>query len=359
MQVAVAHDRLNQRAGSERVAMEIARIFDSPIYTGEYDPEGTFKRLEAMEVHDLNGLPESETSFLYPLVRMWDAKKFMELELPQDVIFASGQWAHFVSLSNSKVIHYCHTPPRFLYDLHDRVKEMYAHPLKEFFRMWTSYWEPLDQKAAQEVDEILVNSENVRRRVRRYYGREATVVNPPVDTDKFHFKEFGDFFLSVNRLTPFKRVDIQLDAFEALDENLVIVGETEKMGGYQREIRERIEEMDNVRLEENVNDWRLAKLYSSCKATIQTAESEDWGYSPAESMASGKPCLAVNEGGFRETIKDGETGILIDEPYAENLAREIRNFDPSDFDPGYLQEYAEKFSEDSFEEKIRKLAETA
>jgi len=233
---------------------------------------------------------------------------------------------------------------------------MYGHPLKEFFQMWTSCWEPLDQKAAREVDEILVNSENVKGRVRKYYGREATVVNPPVDTDIFHFEEFGDFFLSVNRLTPFKRVDIQLDAFEALDENLVIVGEAEKAGGYQREIRERIEEMDNVRLEENVSDWYLAKLYSSCKATIQTSICEDFGYVPTESLAAGKPCLAVNEGGFRETIKDGKTGILIDEPYAENLVREIRSFDPSGFDPDYLREYAEKFSRDSFEERIRELA---
>nr|QBN22424.1 mannosyltransferase [uncultured archaeon] len=181
-------------------------------------------------------------------------------------------------------------------------------------------------------------------------------MNPPVDTEKFYFEEFGDFFLSVNRLTPFKRVDVQLDAFEELDETLVLVGGTEKMGSYEEEISKRIKRMENVRWRRDISDRELAELYSSCKATIQTPVDEDFGYISVESAAAGKPCLAVNEGGFKETIEHYKTGILIGEPYAENLAGAVEMFDPSDFDPEFLQRCAQKYSRENFEEKIRRVA---
>ena len=192
-------------------------------------------------------------------------------------------------------------PHAFLYDLYSKVKEMYGHPLREAFQLWTGYWKSLDQRVARRVDKIVVNSKNVKERVRKYYGRGATVVNPPVDTEKFYFEEFGDFFLSVNRLTPFKRVDVQLDAFEELDETLVLVGGTEKMGSYEEEISKRIKRMENVRWRRDISDRELAELYSSVQGDHSRRR---WtrisGTVSVESAAAGKPCLAVNEAGSKK-----------------------------------------------------------
>lgn len=385
MKVAVCHDRLSMRAGSERVAMEIAKALDAPIYTGRFNSGNTFDDLSEMEVHDLNGFPSQEASFLYPIVRMWDAKNFMDLELSPrvawgprplghdikrhdlgreyDAVFASGQWAHFVSINNKNVAWYCHSPPRFLYDLREKVRLMYTPPLRNIFDLWTRYWSGMDQIAAKNVDMLIVNSENVRNRVEHYYRRDAEVVYPPVNTERFYFEEFGDYWLSVNRITPFKRVNMQLDIFAELpDERLVIVGEAEKGTEYQKKVSERIGRMDNVEWRKNVDDEVLVDLYARCKGTIQTSIDEDFGYVSVETMSSGHPCLAVCEGGFKEAIEHGRTGLLVGNEREEDFVvsrfvDEIKSFDEEGWSPREIQEEAQKYDTNRFRKKIREIAE--
>jgi glycosyltransferase involved in cell wall biosynthesis len=149
--------------------------------------------------------------------------------------------------------------------------------------------------------------------VKRYYGRDSAVVYGAVYTDRFKFIGNGDFWLSVNRLIPHKRVELQLEVFRRLPkEKLVIVGCFEKSKHFiETERRIRASKPDNVTLLSYVSQGELERLYGECKGFIATALDEDMGLTPIEAMAAGKPVVAVNEGGYRETVVDGVTGRLV------------------------------------------------
>jgi glycosyltransferase involved in cell wall biosynthesis len=167
-------------------------------------------------------------------------------------------------------------------------------------------------RSIQHVDSIVANSENVKGRIKRFYNRDATVINPPVPTKLFEFKEVGDFWLSVNRLYPEKRIDLQYEIFRRLpDERLKIVGGS-TLGDHSKAYMSKLGDVPpNVELLGQVSREELTDLYARCKGFIATAVDEDFGMTPVEAMASGKVTLATNEGGFRETLVDGVTGWLL------------------------------------------------
>jgi len=338
------------------VAITIAEALDAEIYTANYEPEKTFS--VSVPVHRTNPMRDLSWDKYYIIVRMLDAWSFSRLEelRDYDMIWMSGMWALFAARNNPRNILYCHSPNRAIYDLADSLRKRYGIHWRPIFDVWRWFWEKMDKWAVSYVGKIVCNSQNVRERVRKYWNRDAEVVYPPVDVSKFYYDDAEDYWLSVNRIMPEKRIDLQLDIFEQLpDEHLVIVGSAEYGTAYQREMEKRIKEMNNVKWLGRVSDEKLCELYARCKGTIQTAVDEDFGYVPIESMAAGKPCLAVNEGGFRESIVHGKTGILIDEPYLENFVKAIERFNPSAFDPNYLQKYVQRFSKESFVKKIRNL----
>ncbi|MCX7998791.1 MAG: glycosyltransferase [Leptospiraceae bacterium] len=185
------------------------------------------------------------------------------------------------------------------------------------------------------------------------YKRTWEVIYPPVDVDKFKYLDRGDFFLSVQRITPDKRVEIQIEAFKKLqDEKLIIVGSSCN-NKYLAKLKRGAPK--NVEFRINVSEEELIELYAKCKATIQTSKGEHFGLVPVESMASGKPCIAVNEGGFRETIIDQKTGILINEPYVDNLIKVIREIDSYHFDPKALVKHAQRFSLERFVDEFKRV----
>lgn len=356
----MVHDRLCNRGGGEKVAITIAEALDAKIYAANYEPEKTFSI--NIPVHKTNPMPDLDWDKYYVIVRMLDAGSFARLgELRDyDMVWMSGMWAPFAARNNTNNVLYCHSPNRPIYDLAGSLRKRYGTRWRPIFDVWRWFWERMDKRAMGYVNRIVCNSENVRGRVKRYWNRDAEIVHPPVDTSKFYHDDDGDYWLSVNRMMPEKRIDLQLDVFERLpDERLVIAGSAEYGTVYQKEMERRVEGMDNVEWLGHVPDEKIYELYARCKGTIQTAVDEDFGYVPPESMAAGKPCLAVNEGGFRESIEHGRTGILVDEPYVENLVRAIRGFDPSDFDPDYLRDYAQKFSKESFVRRIRDITKEA
>ncbi|MEM2618746.1 MAG: glycosyltransferase, partial [Candidatus Hadarchaeales archaeon] len=356
LRVAVVHDRLCNRGGGEKVAITIAEALHAEIYTANYEPEKTYSI--NVSVHKTNPMPDLDWDKYYVIVRMLDAWSFARLAELQDydMIWMSGMWAPFAARNNPKNVLYCHSPNRPIYDLADSLRKRYGLRWRPIFDVWRWFWERMDKWAVGHVKRIVCNSKNVRERIRKYWNRDAEVVYPPVDTSKFYYDDAKDYWLSVNRMMPEKRIDLQLDVFERLpDERLVIVGSAEYGTAYQREMEKRIEKMDNVEWLGRVSDEKLYELYAHCKGTIQTAVDEDFGYVPPESMAAGKPCLAVNEGGFRESIEHGRTGLLIDEPYVENFVKAIKEFDPSHFDPNYLRAYAQKFSKENFVRRVREI----
>ena len=263
------------------------------------------------------------------------------------------------SKRNPNNVWYCHSPNRGLYDLRKRIAGRYNPFWRAVYRCWADFWTHFDQKHVGYVKKIVANSQNVAKRVRTYYGRSAEVIHPPVSINKFYHKPSEDYYLSVQRLMPEKRVDLQLRIFERLpNEKLVIVGKAEYGTEYQEKIGRWISRLSNVEWRERVSDEELTELYARCKAAVQTAVDEDFGYAPVEAMASGKPCIAVNEGGFRESIIHEKTGLLVNEPYLENFTEAIKNFDNYVFDPKLCRKRARDFSEGKFTRKIRKVVDS-
>lgn len=359
MRVAVCHDRLMERSGGERVALTLAKAFSADFFTAKYVPEKTFEWSKKLHVKEVGHSIEPPISQLSTIIWMLDAINFSQLkELKNyDLLITSGQLAHFASIQNPNNIWYCHTPNRALYDLRGEVRSRLSPLWRPAFDVWVKFWNPQDQRSVRHIHRIIVNSKNVRGRVRKFYNRDAEIVYPPVDIEKFRYRPAEDYWLSVQRIEPEKRVEIQLKVFERLqEEKLVIVGKGRHGRAYQKKISRWIERLPNVEWRKEVSDKELRKLYARCKAVIQTPLEEDFGFVPVEGMASGKSCIAVDEGGFRESIIHGKTGLLIKKPYVNNFIKTIKGFEKYDFDPKLCIRRAKDFSEEEFIRKMKKLA---
>jgi len=247
----------------------------------------------------------------------------------------------------------------------DKPKLVYNH---HCMRTWTFAWkydikydEPLLRRHREKVrqekielarkgyeiaDVVLTNSKFTQSMLRKYFGVNSQVVYPPIDRDKFFpdNSEQGDFFLSVQRITNYaKRVEMQVDIFKDIDENLIIVGN----GGYAHNLDAIIEDYPNIIHLSNVNDDALVYFYRQAKATIQTSLMEDFGLVPLESMACGTPAIVVDEGGFKETVND-KVGIRVRKPYIKNFQKILASFDKSKYNKQELYDYTAKFSKERY-----------
>ena len=193
-------------------------------------------------------------------------------------------------------------------------------------------------------------------RIKKYLKRDAVVINPPIDTSKYHYKKNGDYWLSVNRLINHKRVDMQLKAFSKMpDEKLIIVGcyeqsmHFQKYAAYCKKIKP-----ENVEILSWVSHEKVIDLYANCKGFITTSHDEDFGLTPIEAMASQKPVIAPNEGGYTETVIDGVTGKLIDNINEYKLIHAIKEIgkNPESYKSSCLKQ-AKKFDTKIFIKKIK------
>jgi glycosyltransferase involved in cell wall biosynthesis len=355
VKVAIVHDYIICKGGMERTVLVLAKAFKGDIWTTKYLPDRTYPEYKRMPVfaHDV---PFSRPPFLQTSALL----RFRRFDLSDyDLIITSGNWAKHVGVKkeNHPQIHYENTPVRAFYDLYDFYKNQLSFFPRQLFKIWVRWMRRLDQEAVRKIDVIVCNSKNVQKRIKTFYGRDAEIVGVPVDVKKFRYREAEDYFLSVQRLEMHKRVELQIEAFRHCPHlKLKIVGASSDEKYWKKLISVAPK---NVEFLGSVSDEELIDLYSRCKAVIQTAIDEDFGEIPVEAMASGKPCIAVNEGGFRETIIHGKTGILINPPYVDNLIKALRDFDKYNFDPMVCIRQASKFSVESFvnrfEREVRKL----
>lgn len=189
----------------------------------------------------------------------------------------------------------------------------------------------------EKPDVLVSNSEFIRDEVKKHYGHDSTVVYPPIDTEKFTPVEENDedFFLSAQRMVWYKKLDSQIEAFKDLDEKLVIVGD----GNFDNVVSKEVENYENIEYRGRVSDEELVRLYSSAKATIQTAKKEDFGYVPRESMACGTPIILPDEGGFSEVFDKGDVGVPFSaENRAEGLRKAVKSFDSTKYDSSALRQ---------------------
>jgi glycosyltransferase involved in cell wall biosynthesis len=245
---------------------------------------------------------------------------------------------------------------RAFYDLYDVFLGSQSFLTYVPFKVWVKAQRKIYEHQMKHVHRIVANSINTRKRIKRYLKRTSVVVYPPVDTSRFRFEKYGDFWLSVNRLYPEKRVELQIEAFGRMPgEKLVIVGgyaEADHALPYAKHIRTNLP--DNVELFGAVSEDVLVDMYARCKGFITTSLDEDFGMTPIEAMASGKAVVAMNEGGCLETVINGSTGYLVDADVNEIVnAVEYISRNPSIFKEKCI-EHARKFDVDRFLNEMMK-----
>ena len=326
---AVVHDFFAFHGGGEKVAGALARGLGWDMITCFIDPDVTgFEDLDIMCLE-----PDVRAPWLrrFPGIfgQIWlfeNATRHL-LHQRSTVIF-SGSLSLFAHCNcRGRKILYCHTPPRLVYDLREFSLAQIDKRLKRLIvRMCIPRYRSAYETAARQMDVILANSDNVRRRIRKYLNLDSRVVYPPVNLEQFYSRDSAGYYLSTGRLIPAKRIVTIVEAFKKMpDQRLLIVS-----GGEQEnEIRRMIRGQDNISCLGWVDDGRLRELLSGCIASIYIPMDEDFGISAVESMASGKPVIGVNEGGLRESVVDGETGLLVSpDPQPEDIIQAVRRLTP-------------------------------
>ncbi|TKJ17509.1 hypothetical protein CEE44_03160 [Candidatus Woesearchaeota archaeon B3_Woes] len=209
------------------------------------------------------------------------------------------------------------------------------------------------RKEINYIQKIIVNSLTIKKDAKEYYKRESIIIHPPIETKKFHYKKNKNFWISINRIDPHKRVELQLKAFSKMpNEKLYIIGHIQNQKYY--EFLKKIKP-NNVKFLGVINEDKLIKKLSECKGMVFTAKKEDFGMAPVEAMASGKPVIAPNEGGCKETIINEKTGILINNINEDKIIRAVEkiNKNPEKYKNACLRQ-ARKFDVEVF---IKKMTE--
>jgi glycosyltransferase involved in cell wall biosynthesis len=224
-------------------------------------------------------------------------------------------------------------------------------PVAQLGQEWLREW---DRRTARGVTHFIANSRFVADRIRRYYHRQASVIYPPVDVEYFTPGLSGqeDFFLVISRLVPYKRVDVAIKAFNELGLPLVIIGDGPEM------VRLRELARPNISLIGEVSDEVLRDYYRRCRALVFPGE-EDFGIVPVEAQACGRPVIAYNGGGVRETVIDGRTGLFFPQQSVGALVTAVRSFDPHAFEPRVIRRQAQRFARQSFERRIEQFVSHA
>lgn len=354
--MAVFVDYIGAIGGGERVAFTLARALGGDIITTDVN----FESIKKLGFQDVRVLSLGKTLGMPPLKQIWTSTAFARCDFSDeyDFFIFTGNWSHYAAKKHKPNLWYCYTPTRAFYDLRDAVIFRQSNlVLKGLAALWIWLHGRLDRISVRSVDKIVAISSNVQKRIWEAYGRTSSQVYPPVDVNKFRFEECGNFWLSVNRVYPEKRIDLQFRVFrENPLERLVVVGGYSAGDHASRYYKKLIETIpDNVEMLGEVSEGELVDLYARCKGLICTSIDEDFGLTPLEAMASGKPVIAVNEGGFAETVIDGVTGRLV-EPTAEALSQAVREVSEEGCLPykSACRERAEHFSEGAFIKQIEK-----
>ncbi len=356
MKIALVHDFLIQDGGAEKVLDVMQEIWpQAPTYTLFFDP----KKLPAfsdrnLRISFLQKLPFALKKYQWYILLMPTAIEHFDLSGYDVVISSTSAFAKGV-ITHPKTIHlcYCHTPTRYLWsDTHSYVKELRVPrfiksllpPILSRLRAW-------DQQAALRVDQFIANSQTVRQRIQKYYKKDACVIFPPVDTHHFHISPRPKtYFLTGGRLVAYKRFDLVVEACNKTGIPLKIFGSGPIKNDLQKQAKPNIEFLGKV------DDQKRHELYADARAFIHPQE-EDFGMTPVESMASGRPVIAYRKGGATETVLEGVSGEFIETQTWEELADHLIRFDERRYDPHRIKAHAEQFGKERFKKELKKLVE--
>jgi glycosyltransferase involved in cell wall biosynthesis len=333
MKLIIAHHNLNERGGAERVILKIAQHYDAKIYTLGYDRSSTFKEFEDLDVKVIgkksglgSALPERVSNAVHYGMSFYN----MKIKDDYDVINAHASPSEWIRNKNRRVLWYCHTPPRELYDLRSAGVRKRSVAEQLMYGALSRVYSIEEKRIVSRLEAIATNSENTNSRLIKYLSRGGTVINPGIDYGKFTNGGDDRYFLYPSRIAQPKRQEYVIEAFNKFMKKtgnsrykLVIAGSVSKRYTDFVKYFERLKAMKvkNVVFRQNPSDNELIKLYSNSTAVLFSAMNEDFGIVPLEAMASSKPIISVNEGGPKETIVDGKTGFLVNstEEMAERM----------------------------------------
>jgi glycosyltransferase involved in cell wall biosynthesis len=354
--VALIHDFLLDVRGAERVFLALCDLYpDADIFTAVYDEEGTEGRFAHRRVHTsfLQRLRPTARTFrtllpLYPY-----AVEALDLSGYDLVVSSSSAWAHGV-IPDPDTVHvcYCHNPFRYAWNARDSTLQRRDPLTRTALSMVFQRWRQWDWIAAQRVDTYIANSATTRRRIGRYFNRDAEVLYPPVETSRFSPGPVGEHYVVLSELMPHKRIELAVEAFNRLRLPLVVVGN----GPDARRLKRLAG--PTIRFEGRVSDHRAAELLQSARALVVTA-TEEFGIAAVEAQAAGRPVIALAEGGVRETVREGATGVFYDAPDADALAEAVAGFDALGVDPEECVRNAQRFDVTHFGQGVRAIVDEA
>ena len=366
--VAIVCDWLTGMGGAESVVHELHRMYpDAPIYTSQYDdnPKNWFgwdwTKEADIRTTWLQKLPKSLKKFL-PVLR---ALTFPRIDLSEYdlVLSSSGAEAKYVKTRPDALhICYCHSPTHYYWQRYD---EYLKHPGFPKGTNWLARYAlklliaPLrvwDRQGAKHPDIMIANSTHIQDMIKKYYRRDSVVIHPPVDIDRFKIKGTPSSrhgFVVAGRQTPYKRINLAVEACSELKVPLVVIGngpehrKLEKLAGR------------NVTFLTNVSHEDLPKHFQSSLALIFPTNVEDFGVTPIEAMAAGTPVIAYHKGGPLDYIVPNKTGLFFEKQSVKSLIKALESFNPARFDPKYLAEFSEQFSPESFVKNMKQLINNA
>lgn len=359
MRICLVHDYLTQFGGAERVLCALMDLFpNAPVYTLIHDQNVTRGRMDASRIKTsfLQKIPFARSKHrLFPLLMPYFIEQF-DLSKYDLVISASHSFGKGV-ITGPRTLHisYCFTPLRYVWDdSHRYVREFsvpgFTKALIPFPLTYVRFWDSL---AADRADNFVAISKFVAQRIRKYYQREAEVIYPPIDFSAYETAEsVSDRFLIVSRLMSYKRIDIAIEAFNKLGFPLDIVG----VGPEEKKLKNLSGK--NIRFHGFLSDEQVKKMYAECKAFIFPQE-EDFGLTPLEAAASGRPSIAFGGGGALETVKENLTGVFFKEQTAESLSQAVLDFLSKKFDSQEIREHALRFDINRFKVEFMRYVQTS
>lgn len=356
MRVGVVHDWLTGMRGGERVLEAILELHpDADLLTLVHVPGSVSERIEARRIRTsfLQAVPGLRTRWrwglpLFPAaIERIDASEY-------DLLLSSSHCVAKAVRPRAGAVHvsYCHTPMRYVWDQYDQYfgADRASAPVRLAMRALAPRLRRWDRRTTDRVHAIIANSAFVARRIRRVWGRAATIVHPPVDIDRFRPGPREDFHLVVSALVPYKRVDVAIEAFRGSGRRLVIVGDGPEYA------RLRARATQDITFTGRIPDAEVADLLGRCRTFVQTAE-EDFGIAAVEALAAGAPVVAFGAGGALEILGAAGSGVgrvpngvLFGPRTAGALRAAVALAERAAFDPAALRASARRFAPDRFRE---------
>lgn len=349
------HDIFDIRGGGERLAISLANGLYADLAFGKHSPNSfDLEEMHQFKTYDLGLKIEFAGLKTYNLSKIFSHKTEF-LNQYTNVVYSGIICPLAVqNHQNGGNFYYCHTPPRFVYDKFEHYLKQNYLSQQLMMRLLVAWFKPQYEASVAMMDVVFSNSNFVKNRIKKYLSRDSIVIYPPCNINKYHFNQPQGYYLSTARFDPLKRVDKVIKAFKQMpDKKLVLCSS----GSEVINLKKLAGNAENITFTGQVSDVKLSQLISESIATIYIPKDEDFGMSPVESMAAGKPVICSGHGGPTESVIDGETGLYIAEDDIEqSLIDCVNKLDTNNAVKMQFacQDRAEKFSETSFHKQIQR-----